>query len=183
MFRAFLGVFVLLAAANGAAAQSTDSSQQPPAPPAPQATSQANPQPASPAPGPDSTTKKPKKVWTNEDLPEARGTGAGNAKNAARPNTQSGKPADPVYVANTRRQLEKLQGQLADADKQIAKLKEFNAGEPVGTNERQLHKGYNMEPVGQQIQALEKKKAEAQAKIDALLDEARKKGVEPGQLR
>ena len=67
--------------------------------------------------------------------------------------------------------------------KQIAKLKEFNAGEPLGTDERQLHKGYNMEPVDQQIQALEKKKAEAQAKIDALLDEARKKGIEPGQLR
>jgi hypothetical protein len=181
MFRSFLGVVVLLAAACGAAAQSTDSAQQPPAPPAAQAASPATP--GSPTPGADSIAKKPKKVWTNEDLPEAHGTGAGDAKIAVKAHAQSGKPADPVYVANVRKQLEKLQGQLADADKQIAKLKEFNAGEPVGTGERQLHKGYNMEPVDQQIQALEKKKAETQAKVEVLLDEARKKGVEPGQLR
>jgi len=72
---------------------------------------------------------------------------------------------------------------MIDADKQIAKLKDFNSGEPVGTNQRQLHKGYNSEPVSLQIQALEAKKIAMQAKIDALLDEARKKGIEPGQLR
>jgi hypothetical protein len=46
-----------------------------------------------------------------------------------------------------------------------------------------LNKSYNQTPVDQQITALQEKKKQTQAKIDALLDEARKKGVEPGQLR
>jgi hypothetical protein len=34
-----------------------------------------------------------------------------------------------------------------------------------------------------QIRVLQDQKKDLQSKIDALLDEARKKGVEPGQLR
>jgi hypothetical protein len=37
--------------------------------------------------------------------------------------------------------------------------------------------------VDQQITSLQDKKKQMEAKIDALLDEARKKGVEPGDLR
>ena len=180
MLRGCFTIIVLLAVAGVGAAQSTDTPQQPPAPAA-----QTNPQLPAQTPIIDPHAKKPKKVWTNEDLPEAGGTISvvGDAKNAGKPKGQAGPAADPTYVANLRKQLEKLQTQLIDADKQIAKLKEFNAGEPVGTNERQFHKGYNSEPIDRQIQTLETKKAETQAKINALLDDARKKGIEPGQLR
>jgi hypothetical protein len=181
MRRSTFTILFVLGVAHCCAAQSADSSQQPP-----RAAEQPAPAPpATPAAGPNSSAKKPKKVWTNEDLPEARGSVSvvGDPKNAGKPGGQSGKAADPGYVANVKKQLEKLQGQLADADKQIAKLKEFSAGEPVGTNERQFHKGYNSEPIERQVQTLEAKKVQTQAKIDALLDEARKKGVEPGQLR
>ena len=181
MLHSSLTILLMLMAACWCAAQSTDSSQQAP-PPAAQPTPTP---PATPAAAPDSKTKKPKRVWTNEDLPEARGAVSvvGDTKNAGQPKTQGGNGADAAYVANVKKQLEKLQGQLADADKQIAKLKDFSSGEPVGTNERQFHKGYNSEPIERQVQSLEAKKVQAQAKIDALLDEARKKGVEPGQLR
>jgi hypothetical protein len=37
--------------------------------------------------------------------------------------------------------------------------------------------------VNQQIISLQKKKKQLQDKIDALVDEARKKGVQPGDLR
>ena len=139
------------------------------------------PQTAKQAPAP--ADGKPKKVWTNDNLAEAGGTVSvvGDAK---RPAPGKGDiPADATYVANIKKQLEKLNAQLVDADKQLVELKNFNSGEP-GTNlGRQLHKGYNTEPVGQQIKKLEDQKKETQAKIDALLDEARKKGVLPGQLR
>jgi len=132
---------------------------------------------------PTSANAKPKKVWTNDNLAEASGTVSvvGDAKRPAR--SKDDAPADPTYVANVKKQLEKLNAQLVDADRQLVELKNFNSGEP-GTNPgRQLHKGYNTEPVGQQITKLGDKKKETQAKIDALLDEARKKGVLPGQLR
>lgn len=40
-----------------------------------------------------------------------------------------------------------------------------------------------MTPVADQIQQLEDKKKQIQDQMDAVLDEARKKGIEPGQLR
>jgi hypothetical protein len=129
--------------------------------------------------------KKPKKVWTNEDLSGSGGTGSPSAdgKNAATAKSAPGKPADAQFVANLRKQLEKLQGQLADTNKQIAELDSFRKGETGGTSARQLHKGYNMEPVDEQIEKLREKKKQIQAKIEGLLDDARKKGIEPGQLR
>src|ERR1700676_4368884 len=180
MLRSSFTILLLLAAACGSAAQSTDSSQQQSSP-----VIQPAADPAKQSPPGDSSTKKPKKVWTNEDLDRAHGGGsaAGAAKNAGKPAATTGKTVDAGYVANLRKQMEKLRGQMMDADKQIAKLKDFNSGEPVGTSERQLHKGYNSEPISLQIQALETKKIAMQAKIDALLDDARKKGIDPGQLR
>ena len=128
--------------------------------------------------------KKAKKVWTNENMADATGTisvvGDGRAsKGKSSPST----PADPAYVAKTKKDLQKLQDQIDDANKQLATLKSFSEGEPVGSGTQEFHKGYNNQPIEQQRVNLEAKKKDLQAKIDVLLDEARKKGVEPGQLR
>ncbi len=128
--------------------------------------------------------KKSKKVWTNENMADANGpisvVGDGRAsKGKSSPRT----PADPAYVAKTKKDLQKLQEQIDDANKQLATLKSFSEGEPVGSGNQEFHKGYNNQPIEQQRVNLEAKKKDLQAKIDALLDEARKKGVEPGQLR
>ena len=178
MLRSSSTILLLLTATCASAAQSTDSSQQQAPPVAPPAA-----QPAQQSPPADSSTKKPKRVWTNEDVDHPHVGAPGDAQNPRKPKATPGKTVDPGYVANLRKQMEKLQSQIVDADKQIAKLKDFNSGEPVGTSERQLHKGYNSEPINLQIQALEAKKIDMQAKIDALLDDARKKGIDPGQLR
>jgi hypothetical protein len=129
--------------------------------------------------------KNSKKIWTNENLADANGpvSVVGDPKNPGKGIPGSDKPADPQYVANARKQLEKLQADLADANKQLLALKNFTAGEPSTSAGKQLNKGYNRTPVDQQIVALEEKKKQTQAKIDVLLDGARKKGVEPGQLR
>jgi hypothetical protein len=127
---------------------------------------------------------KPKKVWTNEEVTGISSTISvvGDAHNSKTKNSVK-TPADPQYAANVRKELQKLQGQMADADKELASLKNFSEGEPVATADREFHKSYNSQPIDQQITNLQIKKKDLQSKIDALLDEARKKGVEPGQLR
>jgi uncharacterized protein (UPF0335 family) len=46
-----------------------------------------------------------------------------------------------------------------------------------------MHRGYYMTPVEDQVKELEEKKRQVQAQIDAVEDQARKNGFEPGQLR
>jgi hypothetical protein len=161
-----------------------------------QSSAPSNSQGASPAPGaspattPDSTApaasdpKKTKKVWTNDDVSGLTGpiSVVGDSKNLGK--AGSGAKADPQYIANTHKELAKLRSQLDDADKQLADLKDFSEGKtPTTSSGYQINKGYNREPVDQQITGLQGKKKQLQDKIDALLDEARKKGVQPGDLR
>jgi hypothetical protein len=152
-----------------------------------------SPTPSSPAPAapsqnpvPPDETKKPKKVWTNDNLSDANGAVSvvGNPKNALKGKQTGAKPADAQYIASLRKQLSKLQEQIVDVDKQLGDLTNFSKGEPSSSASGiKLNKGYNREPIEVQMRALQEKKKELQAKTDALLDEARKKGVEPGQLR
>jgi hypothetical protein len=133
-----------------------------------------------------SDSKKPKKVWTNDNLSDANGAVSvvGNPKNDLKGKQTGAKSADGQYIASLRKQLSKLQEQIADADKQIADLTSFSKGEPSSSASGiKLNKGYNREPIEVQIRALQRKKKDLQAKTGALLDEARKKGIEPGQLR
>jgi hypothetical protein len=155
-------------------------SQNPP-PPATQSTAPV------PAASPNPTTgdaKKAKKVWTNDDVNGLSGpvSVVGNSKNLGKSGT--GEKADGQYIANTRKELAKLQTQLDDTEKQLADLTSFSEGKaPATSGGYQFNKGFNREPVDQQITGLQAKKKELRGKIDALLDEARKKGVEPGELR
>jgi hypothetical protein len=164
-------IILSLFAAYSAAAQSQDSSGAPP--PAPSQDS---------APPPEA--KKPKKVWTNENLSGANGAVSvvGDPKNKPKP--ASSKPANAQYVASVRKQLDKLQGDIADIDKQLVDLKNFSAGEPsTSASGIKLNKSYEREPIEVQMRALQDKKKDLDSKIDALLDEARKKGIESNQLR
>jgi chaperonin cofactor prefoldin len=157
-------------AAFSAAAQSQDSSA------LPSATSQDATPPAE--------TKKPTKVWTNEDIAHKGGgvSVVGDPKN--KPKLTNSKPVNAQYVESVRKQLDKLQGQIADIDKQLVDLKNFNSGEPSTTASGvQLNKSYQREPIEVQMRALQDKKKDLESKVDALLDEARKKGVDSSQLR
>ena len=165
--------FLLLLAAVPAAAQSTD-----PNPPPPASQTQNPPAPAD--------AKKPKKVMTNEDLSNSTGkisvvgNGQNNPGNKPKAATKS---ANPQYVASVRNQIEKLLKQIVDVDKQITDLKNFQAGEPsTNASGVQLDKRYEREPIEVQIRALQDKKKDLQARVDALYDEARKRGVQSGEL-
>lgn len=158
-------------AAFSAAAQSSDTSSSPPAGQSPNST-------------PPADAQKPKKIWTNDNLSRASGAVSvvGDTKSKTKP--APGKPANSQYVAALRQQLEKLQGQMADLDKELLDLKNFSEGQPsTSASGIKLNKSYQREPIEVQMRALQEEKKVLAAKIDALLDEARKKGVEPGQLR
>jgi len=173
---------VLLHTGSPVPFQEPGSAQQPP--PSPAADSSAPTKPATQTSGKDSGAKKEKRVWTNENLSDAKGSvSVVGGNDEGRSNGPAGKAPDAPYVAGVKKKLEKLRDDLAAADQQIAKLRQFTRGDAVGTNGLQRHKGYNTKPVSQQIQDLEAKKKDLEAQIDALLDEARKRGVEPGQLR
>jgi len=133
---------------------------------------------------PPAEAKKPKKVWTNENVSSATGTVSvvGDPNNQPKP--PSSKPPNAQYVASVRKQLEKLQGQIADIDKQLVDLKKFSEGEPsTSASGVKLNKKYEREPIEVQMRALESQKKDLESKVDALLDEARKKGVASSQLR
>ncbi|MGC1617271.1 MAG: hypothetical protein WA765_02160 [Candidatus Acidiferrum sp.] len=136
------------------------------------------------APATPSDVKKPKKVWTNDDVNNLNGpvSVVGSAKKSGKASSES--TADPQYIASVKKQLEKLRSQLDDTDKQLSDLKDFSDGKGATTSGGyEFTKGYNRVPVDQQISNLQAKKSQLEGKIDALLDEARKKGVEPGELR
>jgi hypothetical protein len=130
--------------------------------------------------------KKTKKVWTNDNLGDVSGSAisqVGVTDNSSPGKNATVKPASSQVVAAYRKQLTSLQAQLAGADKRIADLKSFSKGETPGANGLQLHKAYSTEPVEDQVHKLEEKRKSLAAKIDAVLDAARKQGIEPGQLR
>ena len=164
-------MILTLFAAFSAAAQSQDSSA-----PAPPATSQDSTPPAE--------TKKPKKLWTNENLSGANGAVPVVGDPKSKPKRASSKPANAQYLASVQKQLDKLQGEIADIDKQLVDLKNFREGEPsTSASGIKLNKSYEREPIEVQMRALQDKKRDLESKIDALLDEARKKGVDSSQLR
>lgn len=167
-----LGVVLSLLVASSAAARSQETSR--PAQGATGATQDAS----------TDATKKPKRVWTNDDIPASKTAANSNAD--SKPKTQPGgaKPANAGYVASVKKQLDKYVSQIADIDKQLTDLKNFRDGEPsTGASGVKLDTRYQREPIEVQMRALQDQKKDLLAKMDALLDEARKKGVEPGELR
>jgi hypothetical protein len=149
--------------------------------PAP-ATSPAQP-PNAPALAP-ADAKKTKKVWTNDDVHGLNGpvSVVGNSTNLGKGGPDA--KADGQYIANTRKELWKLQSQLEDLNKQLRDLKDFSEGKaPATSSGYPINKGYSRVPVDQQITSLQDKTKQLRDKIDALVDEARKKGVDPGDLR
>lgn len=165
---------------------------------------------AAPAQTPQKVSKpKAKKVWTNDDLerlprwsistasseptpPPAKAEGAEAAEvgEAAGETPSAEKPAEKAPVPKPpkekdpeywRRQLAPLRQQLQDVDAQIARVRSGEGSAESG--------GMNVAraggPLGPEntIQQLERRRASLQQQIDAIEDQARRQGIDPGYLR
>jgi hypothetical protein len=143
----------------------------------------------------DGAGKKPKKVWTNDEISNVGGAGSisvvgkeadSNAKGSSKGNsskstrTSSAKENQP---GSYRSRLRQLHNQLETTEKQISDLRNFN-GQSTGTSGGvDMNRGYSRTSVEDQIKILEEKKKQLQAQIGDIEDEARKDGIEPGDLR
>jgi septal ring factor EnvC (AmiA/AmiB activator) len=153
-------------------------------------------------------TVKPKKVWTNDNMSEVSGTisvvgtptpprqtiapskisSLQQAMPTSPSKTQNAKASDgsvdPKMLAELKQAVQKLQTNIDQLDRQIDELKGASHGDSknlgVLTSDPSR---YSMEPVPDQIKALEAKKKSQQTLLDNLLDTARAVGIEPGQLR
>ncbi len=128
------------------------------------------------------------KIWTNENLAGDSATGVASStnrqsqKNNGKTNAQ-GKGGDPATATRIKQSLQKIQTQLADIDLKLENYKRFLQGENVPDPGKDIRKGYNRTPIDQQMAALQEKKKQLELQMDALYEEARKKEIEPGQLR
>jgi hypothetical protein len=147
---------------------------------------------STPTPAPPPAEKKPKKVWTNDELRSVKGgvSVVGDANKGSIPakygDAHSDSHKEPLHqqqVQNYRNQIQQLRKQIAAADKQIAQLKEFKGENTAPSGGINPNRGYNMVPVEEQVKQLADKKKQLQAKIEDVENEARKNGIEPGELR
>jgi hypothetical protein len=138
---------------------------------------------------------KKKKVWTNDEIATVGGPGSisvvGNTKDpkSSRSSSpemtgeQGANSPKQRQIAQYRERLRQLSNQLEATDKQISDLHNFNATNTSASGGINMNHRYSMTPIDEQLKNLEEKKKQLQAQIGAVEDQARKEGVEPGQLR
>jgi CCR4-NOT transcriptional regulation complex NOT5 subunit len=204
-----LASFLILFSAFTCAAQSSGSGAPAPSEPSkPSAQSQLSAAPQAPASAAnaaapkdqssdkDQTKKKPKKVWTNEEMPTLQGkisvVGDPELANASSESRKWNNDSDSgnannlereKAIANYREQLRQLRERQDGIDKKITDFRNFKADNASPSGGINLRNRYTMTPAEDQIRQLEDQKKQIQAKIDAIEDEARKNGIEPGELR
>ena len=195
-------VFALLAAccpAQSSQQDSTNSGTPPdsakPAPaaqtkPAKGASAQAAPAKDQPANPP---AVKPKKVWTNDDLSAVKGTisvvgdpkanSTNRSEYAYNSDSNGNDHQNETVVKPYRDSVHDLQSQIDAIDQRIAQLKNFKAENTGPSGGLKMHQSYNMVPLEDQVKQLEQKKKKLQDNLDEVEAQARKNGIDPGELR
>src|SRR5215470_14255333 len=148
--------------------------QNPPSPDADTSVKPATPD-TSAAASATSRKKKPKKVWTNDEIPKTSGVSV-----VGEPTPEDSSAEKPAASANTKNnfrrqqinqyksQLSKMQAQIEAIDKRIDQLKNFKAENTSPSGEIDITHGYNLVPISDQIKQLEEKKKQLRAKMDDL---------------
>lgn len=135
--------------------------------------------------------EKPKKVWTNDEVGSLPGTVSvvGSTRPAERQTQSSqngtGGAADPRRgkIQRYRAAIAELRKKIDAADQRISQLKNFKANDSSPTGGINPNRGYSMTPVDEQVKQLEAKKKQLLASIEDLENQAKKEGIEPGELR
>lgn len=142
--------------------------------------------------------KKAKKVWSNEDLEALREKGRVSVTGAVAPASEGEQPGategekagakpaqyvkekDPKWYGG---QLAPLRAELTSIDEEIRKLREFRSAAKYATGGIVLGQANIPLNPENQIELLEKRKREVQAKIDELEEQARRNDIPPGAIR
>ena len=158
-----------------------------------QATPPPASQPATPAansqtPPPAGKTEKTRKVWTNDEVGDLRGpvsvVGTKHSVERATQPSQSG-AADGRRgkVQRYRAAIATLRKKIDAVDQQIAQYKNFKADNSSPSGGINPHRGYSMLPPDERVKQLEEKKKQMLTSIEELENQAKKEGIEPGELR
>lgn len=185
------GAFVCVAQSSSGTSEQSQSPAPAATPPTAAKTADAKDRPADADKDATKDKKKPKKVWTEDDISKVGGISVVGDSSASTSGKSSSQPAGAKsddsaqgkQIDYYRDQLRQLQVQLDVTDKKINDLRNFKADNSSASGGINPNHGYSMTPIPDQIKQLEDKKKQIQDKIDAVTDEARKKGLEPGQLR
>jgi hypothetical protein len=145
-----------------------------------------------PTPPAQTEAKKAKKVWTNEELSTVKGNvsvvgepdSSPDDRNRKTPSESNGQNRlRQQQIARYREQIQQLQAQIEAADKRISQLKNFKGENTAPSGGINPSQGYNMVPLEDQVKQLEERKKQLQNKIQDIESEARKSGIEPGEIR
>jgi hypothetical protein len=148
--------------------------------------------PASPAASTVPEKKKPKKVWTNDEIGSVKGgvsvVGDGDSPTATNSGPTSAASSDAIeahqkLIENYRHRIQEYQTQIESVDKRISQLKNFKAEDSGPSGGINMNQGYNMVPLEDQVKQLEEKKRQLQTKIADVESEARQDGIDSGDLR
>jgi len=86
-------------------------------------------------------------------------------------------------ILRYRAAITELRKKIEAADQRISQLKNFKADDGSPSGGVNPNRGYNMIPLDEQVKQLEAKKKQLLASIEDLENQARKEGIEPGELR
>jgi hypothetical protein len=134
---------------------------------------------------------KPKKIWTNDEVGSLKGdVSVVGANRPAEGQTQSaqngaGGAADSRggKIQRYRAAIGELRNKIDAADQRITQLKNFKGDNSSPSGGINPNRGYNMIPLDEQVKQLEEKKKQLLASIEDLENQAKKEGIEPGELR
>jgi len=164
-------------------------SGQPVTPPA------ANQQSSHTASGQTSTAagkaEKTKKIWTNDEVGTLQGTVSvvGTEHTAEGKTKSSGNDASTATgpqrgkIQRYRAAIAELRRKIDAADQRISQMKNFKAEDSSPSGGINPNGRYTMVPLDEQVKQLEAKKKQFEANIEDLENQARKEGIEPGELR
>lgn len=118
--------------------------------------------------------KKSKKVWTNDEMANVSGNVSvvGSSKSSEDNSSQQSQGTRGNAAADAgsfHNKLEPLRSQLNEIDQQIQQMRNT--------------KGAPRENVESQVQILQGKREKIQARIDEIEEDARRHGIQPGDLR
>ncbi len=136
-------------------------------------------------------TEKTKKVWTNDEVGTLQGTvSVVGTEHAAEGKTKA--PGNDARAATDARRgkiqryrasIAELRKKIDAADQRISQMKNFKADNSSPSGGVNPNRGYNMVPLDEQVKQQEAKKKQLLANIEDLENQAKKEGIEPGELR